>query len=277
MREGRPSNTAAMVAAARGAAGVDPIAERLVPRVYVPFARLGPAWSARSSLANMMRLRTIAIDDAVKDAAHDGVEQVVVLGAGLCARGFRIAELSRSVVFEVDHPSTQQYKRRKLQGLTPRARDVRLVGVDFEKDDLAASLERAGHDSTARTTWIWEGVTPYLTPPAIASTLGVVHQRSTEGSVLALSYFEPTGNRARFGFIGLQLGLRILGEPFRGMMSVLAMHRLLHENGFEVKDDATYPELAIRLALPAPRPAVTTRERVLIAIAEPRTPRARPS
>jgi methyltransferase (TIGR00027 family) len=263
MREGRPSATATYVAWARSIAGVDPIAERLVPARMARFARAGSRSLARFPLVDMMRLRTIAIDDAVKDAVRDGTTQVVVLGAGLCARAWRLPELSGSIVYEVDHPATQQYKRRRLERITAKAQDVRFVAVDFEKDDLSIELEKAGHDASTRTTWIWEGVTPYLTPQAILSTVAKIRARSANGSVLALTYFTPARNRYRL--VGVRLALRMIGEPFRGLMSVESMHRLLETNGFDVKDDAAYAELAKRLALPAPRPTVATGERVLVA------------
>lgn len=58
------------------------------------------------------------------------------------------------------------------------AREVVFVGVDFEKDDLDERLSNAGHDTSRATTWIWEGVTPYLTPLAIDATLAVAARRS---------------------------------------------------------------------------------------------------
>lgn len=192
-----------------------------------------------------MRIRTLAIDDAALAAARDGSRQVITLGAGLCARAWRLPALATSVVFEVDHPATQSYKRTRLRGLEPKAREVRFVSVDFEKDDLSRSLEAAGHDRSALTTWVWEGVTPYLTPAAVAGTLDVIRDRSRAGSVLALTYYTQGPNGDRLLRISEHL-FTVIGEPIRGMTTVAEMHRLLDAKGFHVTSDATNRELAQR-------------------------------
>lgn len=254
MREGLPSATAAIVACARGASGVDPIAQRLVPPAFAVFAR---PWGRRLGrlvpLVALMRVRTLAIDDAVRTAAEAGTKQVVVLGAGLCARAWRMSELGASTVFEVDHPATQRYKRRRLEGLVPLARAVELVSVDFEKDDLVHALEAAGHDAAVPTTWIWEGVTPYLTPFAIAQTLRSIRARSAASSTLSLTYYterDPTTSPSlldpRRILRWSRRALSLIGEPFIGVMTTDAMVRILAAHGFRVESDVVSAELAAR-------------------------------
>lgn len=273
MREGRASITAAIVATARGAAGVDPIAPRLVPAGFARLAR-SRGLARRLPLVDLMRARTVAIDEAIEDGVSRGSVQLVVLGAGLCARAWRMPVLADTIVFEVDHPSTQSYKRGRVGGLQPKAREVRFVGVDLERDDLGAALEAAGHDARKRTTWVWEGVTPYLTPAAIASTLDAVRARSPEGSTLVMTYGTPLDGRSEdgrgrtlFAAVVRRLArptLRALGEPLEGLMCLDAAHRIVEERGFAVKEDATYGELARRMGLRRPRPIVG--ERLLVAV-----------
>jgi methyltransferase (TIGR00027 family) len=188
-------------------------------------------------------------------------------------------ELADSTVFEVDHASTQRYKRARLEGLEPKARDVRFVSVDFERDDLTERLEQAGHDASARTTWIWEGVTMYLTPPAIASTLSAIRARSAIGSTLVMTYGTPGDGEAgtNRGWIPRRVlvhwlalpFLRAIGEPMHGLMSVESVQRLLMTHGFEVKDDARCFELAKRMGLPRPHAVVGERLAVAIAVCLP--------
>src|SRR5262249_2688956 len=106
----------------------------------------------------MMVARTIAIDDAVRAAASP---QVVILGAGLDGRAWRMPELRDVTVFEVDPPDSQRQKRARAAGLSQVARDVRFAPVDFTRDDLDQALSDAGHDPAIKTTWIWEGVVMY--------------------------------------------------------------------------------------------------------------------
>jgi len=266
MRGGRPSITASLVAAARAAAGVDPFATRLVPHPFALLARVGRGrWSPMAPLVALMRVRTLAIDAPVQEAARRGVSQLVILGAGLCARAWRLDELRDSTVYEVDHPATQRHKRSRLEGLVPKARDVRFVPVDFERDDLQRALDQSGHDTGAPTTWIWEGVTPYLTREAIASTLAAVRARSAEGSTIALTYYPPSRRHTEPLLRTTAFAVRLLGEPFRALLDTGAMHDLLARSGFELKDDASYVELAERLGLPATWSAID--ERVLVAAA----------
>src|SRR5207253_10743350 len=114
--------------------------------------------------------------------------QLVILGAGLDGRAWRLSSLSNARVFEVDHPDTQAYKRERLGALKPAAKQVDFVPVDFEADSLEASLLRAGHDAAAPTAWVWEGVVMYLTPEAVRSTLKAIAARSAPGSTLIVNY-----------------------------------------------------------------------------------------
>src|SRR4051812_28904965 len=99
-----PSMTAMIVACARGArGGPDDVSHRFVPQAI---ARPLLAAMKRGSfgLVPHVSLRTLAIDRVVRADVERGVRQVVVLGAGLDARPYRMPELAQSVVFEVDHP-----------------------------------------------------------------------------------------------------------------------------------------------------------------------------
>jgi methyltransferase (TIGR00027 family) len=186
----------------------------------------------------MMVARTVAIDDAIRAAAHP---QVVLLGAGLDGRAWRMDELRDAVVYEVDHPDSQRAKRARLGGLTQRAREVRFVAVDFERDDLDAALAAAGHDATRPTIWVWEGVVMYLTVPDIHATLAIIARRSAPESEIA--YHAPSPLLLLVG-----LFVRRLGEPFRSTFTVDAMARTLHAYGFEVTSDESLPAISARLS-----------------------------
>src|ERR1019366_6924465 len=89
MREGKPSFTAAAVAAARGIARVDPLAMALVdgPLSFVMrVGRVGRGPAAAINLATLglvdhIEMRTLAIDATLREAIEAGVRQLVVLGA----------------------------------------------------------------------------------------------------------------------------------------------------------------------------------------------------
>jgi methyltransferase (TIGR00027 family) len=96
----------------------------------------------------------------------------VVLGAGLDTRAYHLAQHSRIPIFEVDQPVNIARKAaavRRVLGGQPRS--VRLVPLDFERDDLLTALAEHGYHSDYRVFFIWEGVTQYLTEHAVRATL----------------------------------------------------------------------------------------------------------
>ncbi|MCC6877329.1 MAG: class I SAM-dependent methyltransferase [Sandaracinaceae bacterium] len=188
-------------------------------------------------LVDHLALRTAAIDDAVRDAVEQGAEQLVILGAGLDARAWRMPELAGVRVFEVDHPATQRFKRRRVPVHLSRAREVRFVEVDFERQSLAERLQEELHDPARPTAWIWEGVTMYLEQAATRATLEATRARSAPGSTLAATY----GLRDRLWLTRLRrpvdLAFRVLGEPLRGLTEPTEFRSLLEQSGWRLAHD----------------------------------------
>ena len=259
MKPGVESQTAVLVcmgrAVAHGVSSVakfqDPTAFALLPeearlrvqrfREGVPsgFAkRLEHEHLARES--QLMVARTVAIDEAVRRAA---APQLVILGAGLDGRAWRMSELRDSVVFEVDHPDSQRQKQARGAALTPAAQEIRFVPVDFEQDDLEAALAAAGHDPARPTTWIWEGVVMYLRRSEIEATLGVLQRRSAVGSRVIIAYHIPA-----LILLLVALFVRRLGEPIRSAFKPEQMRALLARYGFAVVSDEALPAIGVSLS-----------------------------
>ncbi len=234
MREGLPSGTSFVVSFARGLGVddqvVDPVARDLLPswlgRVADAPSRLGAAaalyrWAVRATTLGLIDhavLRTQAIDTHLASALRSGIDQIVILGAGLDARAWRLPALGDTTVFEVDHPATQQYKQTRVGKRTARA-DVRYVAVDFEKERFSEGLERAGFRSADRSMWIWEGVAMYLPLDAIRDTLEQLTRLSAFGSELAMTYRVP--GMLPFGAFGraaIPALFRAVGEPLKGTL-----------------------------------------------------------
>lgn len=122
-------------------------------------------------------------DDRTAAAITEGVEAVVVLGAGLDTKALRLAAPAGVPAFEVDLPINIAAKRKR----TALPSSVIQVPIDFEADDLATVLIEHGYRFDARTLFLWEGVTQYLTEPAVRATLSVLGTAAT-GSQLIFSY-----------------------------------------------------------------------------------------
>jgi methyltransferase (TIGR00027 family) len=115
------------------------------------------------------------------------MEQVVILGAGFDSRAYRLPGLRGVRVFEVDHPDTLAIKRRVLARLLVVPSNVHFVATDFNQRDLVAAMTSAGYRESARSFFLWEGVTNYLTEAAVDSTLRWC-SRASPGSRVLFTY-----------------------------------------------------------------------------------------
>jgi len=116
-------------------------------------------------------------------------------------------ELAGVKVFEVDHPAAQGDKRKHLSELPSFTGIVSFVPTNFELESLDTVVNRAGHDPSSPTCWIWEGVVMYLTRDAMRATLADIARRSAPGSTLIVNYH--TLHRRLFA----RLMFRLIGEP----------------------------------------------------------------
>ncbi len=133
--------------------------------------------------------RTRYIDDLLHSRIEDGIEQLVILGAGYDTRPYRFEALKSIKVFEVDHPATQNYKVSKIEKIFgSRPSHVVYVPVDFDKEVLSSRLFEVGFDRTLKTFFIWEGVTFYLSAAAVDETLAFVAGNSGPGSSIYFDY-----------------------------------------------------------------------------------------
>ncbi len=158
--------------------------------------------------------RTQFIDGEVADAIGRGVDQIVILGAGYDGRSLRFGG-GQARWFELDLPSTQADKRRRLAALGVSPVGVTYVAIDLMHGDLDATLENAGHDATAPTLFLAEGLVPYLTLEATASMFRALRARAAHGSVLVATFFvspEPS-DVLRAWYRTRDVFFRVIGEP----------------------------------------------------------------
>ncbi len=245
MRDAGPSRTAIGVAIHRAVHQTidappifhDPLAVRIIgakARAAIAEGRAG-----RGALASVLRtvlaVRARVAEDTLADAVSAGVRQYVVLGAGLDTFGLRNQDPSLTV-FEVDHPNTQAWKRRRIaeEGLIIPP-TLRFAAVDFTKDDLAAALHQAGLRRDLPTFFSWLGVVPYLEPQAIRATLETVAAAAgTTGGVVFDFIAPPRRSQLLLRLILWLRGRRVarLGEPFRAPLAPADAERWLRNAGF---------------------------------------------
>ena len=159
---------------------VDPFAGRLAgPRGQAALA----ASEAASGMPNpFLPIRTRWFDDRV--SASDA-KQLVVLGAGMDARAFRIR--TPEAVFELDLAESFDHKERVLAGELPLARRT-VVRTDVT-GEWAVDLLAAGFDRRLPTQWVAEGLLFYLDGPAVGRMLRAAAGLSAPGSEFLADVF----------------------------------------------------------------------------------------
>ena len=260
MREDSPSRTALAVAIQRAAHQMldhpplfaDPYAARILgarirseldeKRERLARSRFSPV--LRAALASRARVA----EDALADAVARGVRQYVILGAGLDTFALRNPHPSLRV-FEVDHPRTQEWKRRLLTEEELAPANVTFVPVNFEKQDLLSELRSAGLNPQEPTFFSWLGVVMYLEMAAIEATLrDVATLAGREGGVVFDFFRRPERSQVILRFVFWLRGHHVarLGEPFRTLLEPDDTRALLGKVGFAHVDILTPQQINAR-------------------------------
>jgi methyltransferase (TIGR00027 family) len=189
------SRTALLVAAYRarhstrqGAVMSDPWAAKLAGPEGTELAARQDALYPHLELWVGVRSAYLDAHVATWTAAPHDFHQVVVLGAGLDMRAFRLARPGVRF-FEVDHPASQADKLARLTaiGAHPSAHAT-YVRCDFEVESFVDQLALSGFDAAAPAVFLWEGVTPYLPEAAVRATLRAIAARCHPRSIVVFDH-----------------------------------------------------------------------------------------
>jgi methyltransferase (TIGR00027 family) len=200
--------------------------------------------------------RTRFIDDALLQALRDGIDQVVILGAGFDSRAYRLPGIERARVFELDHPRTLAAKRQYLQqmlGMLPQ--QVVFGAIDFNQQRLAEVMQSSRFDMTRRAFFLWEGVTNYLTAQAVDTTLRCIGA-AAPGSQLLFTYIHQgvlDGSRHFVGARQVARLLRRVDEPWTFGLAPAALPAYLEARGLRLIDDVGSLEYRARYMAPQGR------------------------
>ena len=173
----------------------DPYAADFVAAVSSIFAN-GPTREDDPAIAELeaafeevVAVRTRFFDDFVTDAAAAGCRQVVLVGAGLDTRAFRLDWPEGSRLFELDLPEVLSFKDSVLAKNAAQCRCERVtVAVDLQQHGWPVAVLEEGFEPTRPTAWVVEGVVPYLTNDDAERLLVAVDGLSSPDSRLALDH-----------------------------------------------------------------------------------------
>ncbi len=205
--------TATMVAAARALATRDadpiindPFAAPLVRAVGIEFftrvveGQIIPVDAGDNGTAELqtetdsLAVRTRFFDEFFTNAAAAGIQQAVILAAGLDSRAYRLNWPAGSIVYEVDQPQVVAFKTETMAalGAEPTA-TRRTVSIDL-RDDWPAALRDTGFDLTKPSAWSAEGLLMYLPPEAQDRLFDHITALSAPGSQIATEYHPDNGS-----------------------------------------------------------------------------------
>ncbi len=261
MEEGKPSQTALMVAMLRarhflhepepkilrdslagllGGASQPEQVSSYLDQIKAAFTAMSDADTASrfvSQLEHSVCIRARLVEEELAEAKTRGATQFVVLGAGLDSTAYREQGLLSGMgVFEVDHPDSQKWKRDCLEnGGVDIPKNVTFVPFDFENTTLKAALSEGGVDSSKITVFSWLGVQMYLTDEAVKGTLGVMAGFAL-GSSLVMDFVSPSyetaTNEQKSSVDDLRKIVAGMREPFLSEYSVADLSDRFEAAGF---------------------------------------------
>jgi methyltransferase (TIGR00027 family) len=249
-----------------GSVFADPFAIALLGEDPEEIARTAATQPDERIMRLFIAARSRFAEDRLAQAVLRGLRQVVVLGAGLDTFGLRNPHAAKALhVFEVDHPATQAWKRRRLAEAGLSASEfLHFAAIDFERQSLMHVLAQSGFRREDPAFFIWLGVVPYLTRPAIFATLAAIAE--LDDAAVVFDYAEPPeasppAQRARLE--ARMARVAALGEPWLSFFEPDDLARALRAHGFGEIEDLGLGELAARYFAETPIPQETGMAHVL--------------
>lgn len=223
----------------------DPYAICFISQEVMDFAASNPE-KYRAFLAQSERLvpgarnsvvaRVRFFDDIVKSSIDDGLEQLVILGAGYDTRAYRIEGMDKIKVFEIDHPATQKVKIEKIKEIFNSLPDhVTYIPLDLEVDKLSQWILESKYDSSKKTLFIMEGLLMYISPEVVDEILFFIVRNSGNGSAILFDYIPLSvvdGTCELEAGQNWQKGVTDAGEPFKFGINEGSTESFLSQRGF---------------------------------------------
>lgn len=158
--------------------------------LFRKMTRFAINWFA-DGMFNFHYLRTVAFDKEIEKCINFGCQQLVILGAGLDTRAYRLPCLSKCMVYEVDLPNNQEIKIRRLQqsGIEAVA-EVQYVTCDLSEQALTPRLLAKGFSKELKTIVLCEGLCMYLPEKNVAQIVADTRSLLTDDGHFLFDYLD---------------------------------------------------------------------------------------
>jgi len=231
-------------------AGLDPADAERVAALGTLSERVDAALRLHPAYPTIV-VRTRYAEDAMAESVARGARQHVIVGAGMDSFALRQPAFARGLeIFEVDHPATQEFKRRRLRdcGVALPHR-LHFVAADLSIEALGSALERSSFSRGELSFFSWLGVTSYLTREANLATLGEIASCSAPASELVFTYidqreFEPDTSSPET--LRIRIGLEAAGEPWVSGFFPALLAEELRATGLTLLEDLGGDDLRAR-------------------------------
>jgi len=180
-------------------------------------------------------------EEQLESAVREGVSQYVLLGAGMDSFALRRPTWADSVtVFEIDHPATQQLKKKRIAEIgIPLPKNHLFLPVDLHQESLAEALSKSCFSAEVPAFFSWLGTVVYIERRAVLKTFADMASCATKGSKIVFTYCDPEpleGKPASEAFSRLMKATRRRGEPMITGFDHEELRRELQSLGFQVTE-----------------------------------------
>ena len=126
--------------------------------------------------------------------------QVVILGAGLDTRAYRISQLrlGEHLVYEIDFPEINRYKEEILENEPPLCQLIR-VSTDLSNSNWVSQLLRSGFSSNISSLWILEGLAYYMERENFENLLSQISNMGLKNCQIFVDVCDPVCAEVDFG------------------------------------------------------------------------------
>ncbi|GAQ19712.1 methyltransferase [Oceanobacillus picturae] len=192
-------------------------------------------WITQVQLSPTPLARAAYCESVLQNEISLGVKQYAILGAGFDTFSIRHPELENTIeIFEIDHPSTQQFKVKRLDEVNIKIpSNIHFVPMDFT-DIFSYKKLLEKNFKYERTFFSLLGVSYYLTKNEFSSLLEELFSKVPTGSSIVFDYadeclFEEKGLSNRVE--NMVKMAEASGEPMKSCYSISEMEKVLEKSG----------------------------------------------